>query len=302
MALLGHMVNSREEWNISYLQDLREKFLQQEYPLQLINEQFTKALSVDRMDLLLGNTNNKKKKRKIVAPLVITYNPGNPKFIDWIKSEISILHEDQNLKKLFPQISVVTRQTQNIKRRIMRNKYTRKEINPNIVLPPPGNYRHHDPARCVCCARMEDDQKKVKITKTGREYMVKRHYTCLSTHVVYLVTCHICNSQYVGQTTKEMRRRHYGHRDEVKRASDGVGEHFNLHAVELGLDLKSSKDMEVLMKNFQLAVVGSVQPGQPWTQARLDSLESDLQHRFQCMQKHGGMGIRDETRRRRNGQ
>ena len=177
MALLGHMVKSREEWNISYLQDLREKFLQQEYPLQLINEQFTKALSVDRMDLLLGNTNNKKKKRKIVAPLVITYNPGNPKFIDWIKSEISILHEDQNLKKLFPQISVVTRQTQNIKRRIMRNKYTRKEINPNIVLPPPGNYRHHDPARCVCCARMEDDQKKVKITKTGREYMVKRHYT-----------------------------------------------------------------------------------------------------------------------------
>ena len=87
----------------------------------------------------------------------------------------------------------------------------------------------------------------------------------------------------------------------MKRASDGVGEHFNLHAVELGLDLKSSKDMEVLMKNFQLAVVGSVQPGQPWTQARLDSLESDLQHRFQCMQKHGGMGIRDETRRRRNG-
>ena len=119
---------------------------------------------------------------------------------------MSILHEDLALKKLFPAISVVTRQTSNIKRRIMRNKYQRKEIGQNIVLPPPGNYRHHDPARCVCCCRMEDGLKKVKITKTGREYLVKRHYTCLSTHVVYLVTCRICSSQYVGQTTKEMRK------------------------------------------------------------------------------------------------
>ena len=56
------------------------------------------------------------------------------------------------------------------------------------------------------------------------------------------------------------------------------------------------------MKMFKLAIVGSVQPGMPWTQDRLDNLESDLQHRFQCMLKHGGMGKRDETKRRRNGQ
>ena len=206
------------------------------------------------------------------------------------------------MRKLFPEISVVTRQSPNIKRRIMKNKYSRKEVNPSTAVPPPGNYRQHAPARCVCCARMEDDLRKVKITKTGREYMVKRHYTCLSTNVVYLVTCQICWSQYVGQTTQELRKRHYGHRDEVKRHSDGVGEHFHAHAVELGLDLKSSKDMEALMKSFHLAVVGSVQPDQPWSQARLDSLESDLQHWFQCMDKHGGMGKRDETKRRRNGQ
>ena len=33
MALLGKLVNSREEWNTIYLHELREKFLQQEYPL-----------------------------------------------------------------------------------------------------------------------------------------------------------------------------------------------------------------------------------------------------------------------------
>ena len=41
-----------------------------------------------------------------------------------------------------------------------------------------------------------------------------------------------------------------------------VGVHFLAHAVELGLDLKSSKDMEALMQNVHLAVVGSVQAGQ----------------------------------------
>ena len=98
----------------------------------------------------------------------------------------------------------------------------------------------------------------------------------------------------------EMRKRHYGHRDEIKRQSDGIGEHFHHHAKEMGPDLKESVDMDRLMKEFKLAVVGSLQPGMPWTQSRLDNLESDLQHRFQCLLKL--IGKRDETRRRRNGQ
>ena len=265
----------------------------------MINEQFGKALSVDRMDLLFKT---KDKKKTIIAPLVITFNPGNPKFNQWIRDELDILHEDPKLKKIFPAINVVTRQTNNIKRRIMRNKYTKKE-EVSIPLPPPGNFRRHDPGRCVCCARMRDDVQKIRISKTGREYSIKRHYTCLSTHVVYLATCLICDSQYVGQTINEMRKRHYGHRDEIKRKSDGIGEHFNAHSVELGLDLKVGSEMDQLMKSFHLTVVGSVEPGKPWTQSRLDSLEADLQHRFQCLEQHGGMGIRDETKRnRRNGQ
>ena len=59
MALMGIMVNSNHEWNQGYLRDLREKFLQQEYPMELINEQFGKALSVDRLDLLFRTKQNK---------------------------------------------------------------------------------------------------------------------------------------------------------------------------------------------------------------------------------------------------
>ena len=93
MALLGKLVNSREEWNFSYLRELREKFLQQEYPLSLVNEQFSRALSVNRADLLF-RTPDQKKSKKVIAPLVITFNPGNPRFKSWIREEIEILHED----------------------------------------------------------------------------------------------------------------------------------------------------------------------------------------------------------------
>ena len=76
MALQGLMVNSRMEWNLEYLKDLREKFIQQEYPIDLINAQYQKALQVDRMDLLFGNpATRKKKKKSVIAPLVNTYNP-----------------------------------------------------------------------------------------------------------------------------------------------------------------------------------------------------------------------------------
>ena len=77
-ALQGVMINSRQEWNLEYLQELREKFLDQGYPLKLVNEDYTRALQVDRLDLLFGQ--KKTRTRKIIAPLVITYFPANPPF------------------------------------------------------------------------------------------------------------------------------------------------------------------------------------------------------------------------------
>ena len=62
------------------------------------------------------------------------------------------------------------------------------------------------------------------------------HYTCQNqTHLVYLVKCRLCNVNYVGQTTQTMRKRHLGHRGEIRAGADGLGRHFKEHGV--GLDL-----------------------------------------------------------------
>ena len=73
MAMQGTIVNSRNEWNLEYLVELIKK----EYPLSVINEQFEKALEVDRLDLLFKSPALRKNgKKKVIAPLIITYNPG----------------------------------------------------------------------------------------------------------------------------------------------------------------------------------------------------------------------------------
>jgi hypothetical protein len=92
------MINSRKEWNLEYVQELREKSLDQGYPLKLVNEEYARALQVDRLDLLFGQ--KKTRKRQIIAPLVITYSPANPPFKKWIQEELPILDSDAKLKKV----------------------------------------------------------------------------------------------------------------------------------------------------------------------------------------------------------
>ena len=74
-ALQGIMVNSRPEWNIEYLKELRNKFLDQGYPISMINCEFRRALEVDRKDLIFST--NKQKKRIVIAPLIVTFWPSS---------------------------------------------------------------------------------------------------------------------------------------------------------------------------------------------------------------------------------
>ena len=196
-ALQGIMINSREEWNIEYLRELREKFLQQDYPLNLINEEYTKALQISRMDLLFNDS--RKKKRKVISPLIITFNPGNPPIKRWIQEEIKVLHEDPTLKRIFPKIDVVTRQAENIGQSVIKSRH----------------FKLHN-KNCVTCLRIDDEKTKFTSSRTGRTYKITRHYTCESSHVIYLARCCLCNVDYVGQTTRTMRKRHLGHRADIR--------------------------------------------------------------------------------------
>ena len=56
---------------------------------------------------------------------------------------------------------------------------------------------------------------------------------------------------------------------------------------------------ENVMKHFKLTVIGNVEPNKPWTNSALDILGSKLQKQLMAMDYHGGMNLRDETKRKR---
>ena len=138
-------------------------------------------------------------------------------------------------------------------------------------------------------------------SKTTRRYNITRHYTCQSRMIVYLVTCLLCpdKKQYTGQTIRRMADRHRGHRAEIKSASDGLGEHFHKHLLDMGLDPKADNNIERIVPYFDLVIIASGDPDKPGAEDRLDRLEADFQHRLMTMNNHGGINLRDESRKQR---
>ena len=143
---------------------------------------------------------------------------------------------------------------------------------------------------------MEDGKTKFSSDKTGRQYSVKRHYTCQDSWVVYYIRCTHCKVGYVGQTIQKLAQRHLSHREEIRQGQKGMGEHFKeKHGG--GLDLRRDNNIEVAMGTFEICVIGSVEKGRRDSGKRLDQLEADFQHRLMCMNVHGGLNLRNETRR-----
>ena len=64
-----------------------------------------------------------------------------------------------------------------------------------------------------------------------------------------------------------------------------------------GSDLRRDNNIEVAMGTFEICVIGSVEKGRRDSGKRLDQLEADFQHRLMCMDVHGGLNLRNETRR-----
>jgi hypothetical protein len=286
-AMLGKTVCSYPEWCERYMQRLRVKFIEQEYPEKLIDEQFERVRKLSREQILYRKKDTHKAKSKakeMRSCLVVTHNPANPPFHQWFKSLIGTLHEDPDLKKLCPKLPIITRQPPSVASFALKSKHWQKQ--PGLGPDPgsPGCHRLHRQNACVCCARMEEKTTTVRSTMTAREYKITRHYDCQSTWVVYVVTCIDCQVKYVGQTTQTMAARHYGHRREVRTGADGLGRHF-LEEHGVGLDLSKKEDLATCLASFHLQVMGSVKPPatpeeEPACQSRLDRLEADLQKRL----------------------
>ena len=114
-ALLPTMVSSYPDWRDRHLQKLKPKFIEQEYPVELMDKGFERVRKLNRKDLIIKKKDPKKQeknKSRMKNCLCVTLNPVNPPFRKWLKELTPILHRDPSLRKLIPEIPVVFKQPQ----------------------------------------------------------------------------------------------------------------------------------------------------------------------------------------------
>ena len=89
------------------------------------------------------------------------------------------------------------------------------------------NTCHRNTCRYCTCFNTSG---RVKSTQTGRTYVVPDQICCESSNLVYLLTCNICNKQYVGQTLRPLRDRLREHFRYIENRQDSqpLGRHFAL--------------------------------------------------------------------------
>ena len=62
---------------------------------------------------------------------------------------------------------------------------------------------------------------------TGKEYKIFCNVNCKTPNVVYLLDCHVCGSQYVGENAQPFNKRMNGHRSDLtKKTLLPVSQHF----------------------------------------------------------------------------
>ena len=80
--------------------------------------------------------------------------------------------------------------------------------------------------RCKCCLQLQHTQVFHSKT-TGKEYKIFCNVNCKTPNVVYLLDCHVCGSQYVGESVQPFNKRMNGHRSDLtKKTLLPVSQHF----------------------------------------------------------------------------
>ena len=78
--------------------------------------------------------------------------------------------------------------------------------------------------RCKTCAHITTTS---VVKKDNKKYKTQGHYTCQSSNLVYLLTCSICQSKYIGETENTLNTRCRGHETNMRSYNDNlVSRHF----------------------------------------------------------------------------
>ena len=130
-AITVKTICSKEEFVVKHFDNLRQKFEERGYPLELVEQNLSRGAVLNRADLLTPKppyptdvVPTIKMKRKFKPIFIITYNPHNPDLRSWVKENYFILQADRKMVKVCPRPPlVVYRQSPNLQKHLVRTRF-----------------------------------------------------------------------------------------------------------------------------------------------------------------------------------
>ena len=253
-----------------HMENLRGKFVDRNYPSELIDKQFGRAKVKDRNSLIFQSRKKTPSGQK--CRLIFTYNQGNPPLHQWIREGKKLLVRNERAKTIGKDIQIAHKQPKNIRRVVAKNCIGSEAPSQ----PPPidvGCFKCEKGCRVSCAVLKEGES--FKSTNTGRGYKIQQRVTCDSSFVVYLATCRQCKGQYVGKSTTAFKKRHSNHKREIKNNIGGLGHHYGANGRGCGY------------QNFEVMIIEQVHVGDS---KRLADRELYWQNQLRCYVDNVGNG------------
>ena len=253
-----------------HLAKLREKFIERNYPLDLIQNQFDRAKSKDRRNLIFQKRKEAAHKDQKVR-LIFTHNKGNPPLHKWIKESKKFLVSVKG-KELGRNIQIAYKQPRNLRKIVTGCKNRGSEGGQNIENTPLGEAGCFKCNHCKVSCPVLIETSRFRSTNTGKTYRIRQKMTCDTPFVIYLATCKKCKGQYVGKSETPFKKRHSNHRQEIKHGKGGLGQHY-------GPNCRCS------YQDISLVLIEQVEAG---NKMKLAKREQFWQHQLRVFVENGG--------------
>ena len=252
---------SDETARLKRLGELKNFLLQREYPVTLVEDQLAKAQTLPRDELLVRRPNPSHAKR---TPLVCTWHPCLPPLTTLLKQAFPILGSSETLRDMVDLPVVAYRRPKNLRDLLICTK-GKSNQSPTVTTGSSASKDQPDEAygtfqcrapRCKTCSMIAPTPHPNDVTWSPTSLHPRRkdqRYTCVSTSVIYCVSCSAatCNSVYVGETGCPLRTRMTQHRAAIKNAEDTpVGVHFNQQGHEPRVRVLDSAPTNVIQRRI----------------------------------------------------
>jgi hypothetical protein len=204
-------------------EELSKHLLRRGYCNDSVSRAIQKARNQERSDVLQykPKTNNN---TGSVLPFVLTYHPDLINVKETITKHWPTIESSSKLNKMFPTKPIIAyRRPKSLRDYLVRARL--KQDNEEKII---GHSGPCNKPRCKTCIVMPNTD--VFVSKLGAKTSIKGQINCKTSNVVYLVSCTICNLQYVGETKQQLAKRMNLHRSDWKLcrfARAPMAEHFH---------------------------------------------------------------------------